>query len=142
MTLWTKHKNIISSIENDYESDWRALEEQSAFQFNANKKFETPSPYNQNRRESFATTGTNGSTTIITKSMDHWDKKVKEVQRIFSDLLSNKVLESISSFTSKKDMIGAWNMLNKRYFERLIPYADTIFAALRTYSIRPKQGGS
>jgi hypothetical protein len=38
-----------------------------------------------------------------------------------------------------KDMIGAWNMLNKRYFERLIPFADTIFAALRTYSIRPKQ---
>jgi hypothetical protein len=71
--------------------------------------------------------------------MDHWDKKVKEVQRIFSDLLSNKVLESISTFTSRKDMVGAWNELNKKYFHRLIPYADTIFAALRSYIIRPKQ---
>jgi hypothetical protein len=83
--------------------------------------------------------GSYGNTTIVTKSMDYWDKKIKELQRIFSELLSNKVLESLSTFTSRRDMAGAWNELNRRYFSRLAPYTTTITAALRSYVMRHGQ---
>jgi hypothetical protein len=148
--LWTKHKNDINWVQDEYVSKKRLSEEREKHHAHNN----WDGRYNNNgndyfrggrgSRESIASTGSFGSTnnnntTIITKSMDHWERKVKEVQKIFSELLSNKVLESLNKYTSKRDMAGAWEDLNTRYFSRLIPYANSILAALQSYRMKPGQ---
>jgi hypothetical protein len=148
LTLWTKHKNDINWVQEEFETNKKQLEERNRrnkfdndeWDDNNDRYINQDKYYQRGPRESILSTNSYGNnTTIVTKSMDHWEKKVKEVQKIFSELLSNKVLESLSKYTSRRDMAGAWRELNKRYFSRLIPYANSFLAALQSYRMRPGQ---